>query len=101
MLVTRRRPGESIRIDDRIEITVLSITPTKVALGIAAPQDVRIERTEVLLVARENTAASQPPARFAAALADRVGSQRDLLTADALPGVAPSPSLSEEPARTA
>lgn len=101
MLVTRRRPGESIRIDDRIEITVLSITPTKVALGIVAPPDVRIERAEVLMIARENAAASQPPERFAAALADRVASQRDLLTADSLLREATSPSLPREPARTA
>jgi carbon storage regulator CsrA len=71
LLVTRRRAGESIRIDDRIDITVIEITPARVLLGIEAPHEVRIERSETMLIATENLAAATPPARIEAAFARR------------------------------
>lgn len=73
MLVTRRRPGESIHIGEGIEVTVLEITPTKVLLGIAAPPDVRIVRSEAVAVARENAAAMALPSRIEAAFARGMG----------------------------
>ncbi len=47
MLVLTRRQDESIVIDDRIVITVLSIEGDKVKIGITAPRDVTILRQEL------------------------------------------------------
>jgi carbon storage regulator len=48
MLVLRRKIGERIVIDGRIEVTVLRIRGGKVRLGFAAPPSVRVLRQEVL-----------------------------------------------------
>jgi carbon storage regulator len=47
MLVLSRRVGEQIVIDDHICLTVVEIKGNRVRLGIAAPEEVRIERLEV------------------------------------------------------
>lgn len=47
MLVLSRRPNESIVIDEKIVITVIEIRGDKVRLGIEAPRDVPIHRSEV------------------------------------------------------
>jgi carbon storage regulator len=47
MLVLSRKKNESIVIDDRITITVVEIRGDKVRLGIEAPRDVPIHRSEV------------------------------------------------------
>ena len=48
MLVLRRKIGERIIIDDRIEVTVLRVRGGKVRLGFTAPRSVRVLRQEVL-----------------------------------------------------
>lgn len=50
MLVLSRKYGEKIRIGDDITITVVDIDRNKVRLGIEAPRDVPIYRTELLPV---------------------------------------------------
>ncbi|QDU41357.1 hypothetical protein Mal4_57240 [Maioricimonas rarisocia] len=47
MLVLSRKKNESIVIDERITITVIEIRGDKVRLGIDAPRDVPIHRSEV------------------------------------------------------
>lgn len=48
MLVLSRRPNESIRIGDDIEITVVEVSHTgQVRLGLRAPEDVVILRSEL------------------------------------------------------
>jgi carbon storage regulator len=47
MLVLTRRQGESICVGDGIVITVLSTENGRARIGIEAPKDVRIDRTEV------------------------------------------------------
>jgi carbon storage regulator len=49
VLVLTRKAGESIVIGDDVEITVLSSNGTKVRLGIQAPSDVTVHRTEIYL----------------------------------------------------
>lgn len=48
MLVLTRKTNQSIMIGDDIEITVLSVSGDKVRIGIAAPRDISVFRTEVL-----------------------------------------------------
>lgn len=47
MLVLTRKPNQSIMIGDDIEISVLSVVGEKVRIGIHAPQDVAVFRTEI------------------------------------------------------
>ena len=48
MLVLARRLDESIQIGDNIKITVVELQNGKVRLGIDAPPDVQIVRSELL-----------------------------------------------------
>ncbi len=47
MLVITRRKGETIRIGEDIEITVVKIDDSSVKLSISAPKDVTILRKEL------------------------------------------------------
>ncbi len=47
MLVLSRKKNESIVIDGRISITVVEIRGDKVRLGIEAPREVPVHRSEV------------------------------------------------------
>lgn len=47
MLVVSRKKGESIRIGDDIEITVVKIDEGSVKISISAPKDVPILRNEL------------------------------------------------------
>lgn len=47
MLVLSRKKNESIVVDDNIVITVVEIRGDKVRLGIEAPREVPIHRSEV------------------------------------------------------
>lgn len=59
MLVLSRRAEESIRINDDIEIVVVSIRDGKVRLGFNAPSSVSIHRSEVY-EAIQRAASSEP-----------------------------------------
>jgi carbon storage regulator CsrA len=62
VLITLRRRGQSIRIDDDIEIIVLEIQRSRVRIGIKAPQSKRINCSEIVLIQEQNAIASNPPA---------------------------------------
>jgi carbon storage regulator len=47
MLVLTRKNGESIKIGDDIEITIVSSKNDQVKIGIKAPKNVEIYRSEV------------------------------------------------------
>lgn len=47
MLVLTRKNGESIKIGDDIEITILSLKNDQVKIGISAPKNVEVYRKEV------------------------------------------------------
>jgi carbon storage regulator len=49
MLVLARSRNEALRIGDEIEISVLEIKGSAVRLGISAPANVRVLRTELTL----------------------------------------------------
>jgi carbon storage regulator len=56
MLVLSRKQNESMQIDSRIQVTVISIGKSRVKLGITAPGDVSIIREE--LINRESGSAA-------------------------------------------
>lgn len=47
MLVLTRKPGEQIVVQGNIRITVVSVGPGRVKIGIEAPPDVQIDRQEI------------------------------------------------------
>jgi len=47
MLVLSRKPGEQIIIGDNIRITVVSMGPGRVKVGIEAPGTVKVDRAEI------------------------------------------------------
>ena len=58
MLEITRKKGESLVINNNIEVTILEIRGDQIKLGISAPRDVSIYRKEVYLqIQEENKAA--------------------------------------------
>jgi carbon storage regulator len=62
MLVLSRKVGESIKLADDIEITVLAVDNTRVRLGIRAPRHIDVRRSvpEVNVVEANREAAVRP-----------------------------------------
>ncbi|SEQ25180.1 carbon storage regulator CsrA [Piscibacillus halophilus] len=60
MLVLTRKAGESIQIGEDIEIKVVAVNGDQIKLGIEAPQNIEIHRTEIYKqIIQENQVASQ------------------------------------------
>jgi carbon storage regulator len=47
MLILTRRPGESVKIGDKVTIRVLGVKGGQVRLGFSAPAEVAVHREEV------------------------------------------------------
>lgn len=47
MLILTRSPGETICIGDNITISVLDVRGSQARLGIQAPRDVAVDRSEI------------------------------------------------------
>ncbi len=58
MLVLTRKKEQSIIIGENVEIMVLGVSGDKVRLGISAPGDMKICRTELYLTMENNKEAS-------------------------------------------
>lgn len=54
MLILSRKVGESLMIQDDIEIMITEISGDKVKIGIHAPRDVKVIRKELLLTMESN-----------------------------------------------
>ena len=62
MLVLTRKAKESVTIGNDIRVTVLEIRGNQVKLGIAAPRNTPVNRTEIYdLIIQENIRASKAP----------------------------------------
>ncbi len=60
MLALTRKKGESLVINNDIEITVLEIRGDQIKLGVSAPKEVPVYRKEVYLqIQKENEASLQ------------------------------------------
>jgi carbon storage regulator len=61
MLVLTRKPNQSIMIGDDIEVSVLSVVGEKVRIGIHAPHDIPVFRTEIYVeIQREGVEEASP-----------------------------------------
>ncbi len=47
MLILTRRAGETLRIGDNVEVTVMAINGAQVRIGIKAPRTVVVDREEI------------------------------------------------------
>lgn len=63
MLVLTRKTGERIQVGDAFVVTVVRIEGDKVRIGIEAPRDVPILRSEVRSRSHPGLAKSSPPSR--------------------------------------
>jgi carbon storage regulator len=63
MLVITRKISESIFIDENVEIVVLELAKDKVKLGVKAPRNVKIMRSELKAAENTNVEASQAVSR--------------------------------------
>ncbi|AIQ26380.1 carbon storage regulator CsrA [Paenibacillus sp. FSL H7-0737] len=61
MLVLSRKIGESIIIQDQIELTILSVEGDTVRVGISAPKHVDIFRKEIYMSIQEANRESATP----------------------------------------
>ena len=61
MLALTRKKGESLVVNNNIEITVLEIRGDQIKIGIQAPKEVPIYRKEVYLQIQEENKASFSP----------------------------------------
>ena len=59
MLILRRRAGESILIGPDIEIEFLEVNSQTVKVGIKAPREVSILRSELRMVGQQNEQAAR------------------------------------------
>lgn len=58
MLVLKRKSGESLLIGDNIEVRIIEVEEGKVKIGIEAPKNVTILRSEVIEAAKEENKAA-------------------------------------------
>ncbi|HSZ69546.1 MAG TPA: carbon storage regulator CsrA [Solirubrobacteraceae bacterium] len=61
MLVLTRKSNQSIMIGDDIEVSVLSVVGEKVRIGIQAPADVPVFRTEIYVEIQRQQGEDKPP----------------------------------------
>ena len=61
MLTLTRKKGETIVLNNNIEVTILEIRGEQIKIGISAPKDVPIYRKEVYLQIQEENKASINP----------------------------------------
>lgn len=73
MLVVTRKQDESILISDDIEITVLEIGRDKVKIGVNAPKEIKIIRSEL----KETQATNEQSARVSGIGIDALLKSRD------------------------
>lgn len=77
MLVLTRRPGEALVIGQDIRLVVLGVDGERVKLGIEAPREIAIVRSELVEAVREaNQQAARTPERVLERLRRTVASPR-------------------------
>ncbi|HWY90639.1 MAG TPA: carbon storage regulator CsrA [Solirubrobacteraceae bacterium] len=77
MLVLTRKSNQSIMIGDDIEVSVLSVMGDKVRIGIQAPQDIPVFRTEIYLEIHRDEAERAPASAAPAGASDESAGESD------------------------
>lgn len=58
MLVLTRKKGESIIIDDKVEVVILDVSGDQIKLGISAPKEITIMRKEIYQAVKDENKAA-------------------------------------------
>lgn len=58
MLILTRKPGQGFRIGDDIEITITEVSGDKVRVGIEAPKNIKVLRSELSETVKQNVQAA-------------------------------------------
>jgi len=58
MLILSRKPGQSFKINDNISITIVDISGDKVKIGIDAPKEMKVLRSELIDTMEQNKIAA-------------------------------------------
>jgi len=74
MLILSRKDGEGFTIGDNVEVIVFGYKDGAVKIGIRAPREISILRTELRVVQQENCRASAPALSRLERLSKRLGS---------------------------
>jgi carbon storage regulator len=72
MLILSRKTDQSIAIGDHVKITVVAIQEGQVKLGIEAPQETKIYRTEIYEQIQQQNAAAAKSEKISAVKAARL-----------------------------
>lgn len=72
MLVLSRRKGESVIIQDNIEVTILEVDGDTIKIGISAPRDIEIVRKELIVSVEETNKEAAGPIADIAGLSDKI-----------------------------
>jgi carbon storage regulator len=75
MLIIRRHAGQAIRVGDAIEIEIMEIGHGRVKLGIHAPAEVPVQRSEVAATGEQNRKAASHTAGALLTLAAEIRSR--------------------------
>jgi carbon storage regulator len=77
MLVLTRKSNQSIMIGDDIEVSVLSVVGEKVRIGIQAPADVPVFRTEIYVEIQRQQGDGKPTEEVVAEVDDALSDLGD------------------------
>ncbi len=61
MLILTRRIGETLKIGDNVDVTILGVKGNQVRIGINAPKNVAVHREEIYTRIKEERGQQQPP----------------------------------------
>jgi carbon storage regulator len=83
MLVLSRKPGESIKLGDQIEVIIIAVEGHRVRIGVNAPREIRIMRSEVdPTVIQSNRDAAEAASKQPGNLAKAAATTRQRLAAE-------------------